>query len=107
MQVTVNEILRLEKNMALTNDNSLTSQFDQAMEPKIALEDKLIDDATEQASADTKPLWLAVQKSWDDYKLSIGRSGIWRLPTRMPKRGNCRSPNRARSRRPCPATSTA
>ncbi|WP_294212395.1 MCP four helix bundle domain-containing protein, partial [uncultured Sphingomonas sp.] len=68
VQVTVNEILRLEKNMALTNDNSLTSQFDQAMEPKIALEDKLIDDATEQASADTKPLWLAVQKSWDDYK---------------------------------------
>jgi methyl-accepting chemotaxis protein len=54
--------------MALTTDNGLTAQFEQAMEPKITLEDKLIDDATDQASADTKPLWLAVQKSWDDYK---------------------------------------
>ena len=68
VQVAINEILRLEKNMALTDDSDLTRQFDAAMEPKIAAEEKLIDDAINAATAQTKPLWLAVRKNWEDYK---------------------------------------
>ncbi len=68
VQVMINEILRLEKNMALTTDEGMTRQFDQAIEPKVAAEEKLIDDATDAASPETKPLWLAVRKSWEDYK---------------------------------------
>ncbi|MEN2748353.1 methyl-accepting chemotaxis protein [Sphingomonas sp. T9W2] len=68
VQVGVNELLRLEKNMALTSDDDLTRQFEQQAVVKVAKVDDLIRLGVANASPQAKPEWDNVAAKWNEYK---------------------------------------
>ncbi|PZT90908.1 MCP four helix bundle domain-containing protein, partial [Sphingomonas sp.] len=68
VQVEVNEIIRLEKNMALSKDPAQVREFDQESLSKIAATSDLIRQAVENASATAKPRWTEVSVAWEKVK---------------------------------------
>ncbi|MGN7158762.1 methyl-accepting chemotaxis protein [Sphingomonas sp. SAFR-052] len=68
VQVALNELLRLEKNMALTDDMSLTRDFDQQATTKVAKTDDLIRTAVANASPEARQDWQNVLDKWTEYK---------------------------------------
>ncbi|KQM86273.1 chemotaxis protein [Sphingomonas sp. Leaf23] len=68
IKVKLNEMVRLEKNMALTNDLELTKQLDQESQAKAAEIDPLILTATQSSTPQSKADWASLTAVWNDYK---------------------------------------
>ena len=68
VQVEVNEIIRLEKNMALATDPALLRQWEQDSTTKINSTTELIRDALNKAPSEAKPSWATTAGLWDDFK---------------------------------------
>ncbi|WP_431311900.1 methyl-accepting chemotaxis protein [Sphingomonas lacusdianchii] len=68
VQVGTNELLRLEKNMALTTDEALTRDFDQQSTGKLAKVDELIRLGVANATSNAKADWDNVAAKWNEYK---------------------------------------
>lgn len=68
IKVSINELLRLEKNMVITEDLGFTRQLDQESLAKIADLDKLIDTAAANSTAQSKQDWAELASTWREYK---------------------------------------
>ena len=68
VQVGVNELLRLEKNMALITDDTVARDFEQQSASKLAKIDELIRLGVANASPQAKPEWDNVAAKWNEYK---------------------------------------
>lgn len=68
VQVRLNELLRLEKNMALTTDEATTRQFEQEAITKVSALDELIATAAANASEQAKQDWQNVSDKWNEFK---------------------------------------
>ena len=68
VQVEVNEVIRMEKNMAISRDPAQIRQFEQDSVAKIATTTDLIRDALAKAPDDAKPRWADVAAGWEEFK---------------------------------------
>ena len=68
VQVEVNEVIRLEKNMVISRDPVQIRQFEQESAAKIASTTDLIRDALEKAPDSAKSRWAAAATEWDDFR---------------------------------------
>ncbi|MGN7161060.1 methyl-accepting chemotaxis protein [Sphingomonas sp. SAFR-052] len=68
VQVGLNEVIRLEKNMVISPDMALVRQLDEESDAKIAATGDLIGDALNNASPRAKPGWTAIAAAWDAFK---------------------------------------
>ncbi|WP_200921910.1 methyl-accepting chemotaxis protein [Sphingomonas sp. Leaf29] len=68
IKVKMNEMVRLEKNMALTNDLDFTKQLDQESQAKATDLDQLISVAAQNSTEQSKADWASLAGSWNEYK---------------------------------------
>ncbi|WP_242417699.1 HAMP domain-containing protein, partial [Sphingomonas panni] len=68
VQVEVNEVIRLEKNMVISRDPAQIRQFEQDSVAKIATTTDLIRDAVDKAPDPAKPRWAAAAAEWEEFR---------------------------------------
>ncbi|KQM95224.1 chemotaxis protein [Sphingomonas sp. Leaf22] len=68
IKVTLNELLRLEKNMALSDDMTFVGQLDQESVAKVAQLDQMIAVAIQKTAERSRPDWAKVDANWQEYK---------------------------------------
>ncbi len=64
----IGQVLRLEKNMAMTNDQNLLDGFDIRMTKSKAAIEKMIATGTAESSEEGKPVWTRLNEQWNSYK---------------------------------------
>jgi len=68
VQVSINEMLRMEKNMALSNDRDLLQKMEQDSATKSDATETMLGEALKSATPQTRPEWVAILASWQEYK---------------------------------------
>ncbi len=68
IKVTLNELLRLEKNMVLSDDMTLVRQLDQESLAKVGQLDQMIAVAIQNTAERSKPDWAKVDANWQEFK---------------------------------------
>ena len=68
VDIEVNQLVRAEKNIALTNDPQLVQEFDATITQRRSHIEEMLRDGTANASPDDKPLWAKADEAWAAFK---------------------------------------